>query len=70
MDSGSWKHFLFYIYIVSVPRLCERRNEEKGSPLEKGELCLCLFAPCVFLALQGKVVGNHGDAFAIGGLCA
>lgn len=27
-----------------------------------------LFAPCVFLALQGKVVGNHGDAFAIGGL--
>ena len=27
-----------------------------------------LFAPCVFLALQGKVIGNHGDAFAIGGL--
>ena len=27
-----------------------------------------LFAPCVFLALQGKMVGNHGDAFAIGGL--
>ena len=33
-------------------------------------LKLRLFAPCVFLALQGKVVGNHGDAFAIGGLCA
>ena len=27
-----------------------------------------LFAAGVLFALQGKVVGNHGDAFAIGGL--
>lgn len=38
---------------------------KKKLSLKKGELCLCLFASCVFLALEGKVVGNHGDAFAI-----
>ena len=29
---------------------------------------LCAIAAYVFLALKGQAVGNHGDAFAIGGL--
>ncbi len=31
-------------------------------------MILRLFAACVLFALQGEVVGDHGDAFAIGGL--